>query len=194
MASGCLPRSDFLEVIHMGILGLETAKAPAGMRSRRFLAFILDAVIVIALAYVAFRFTGQPDFFGVQAAMDAAEAAGGQDQALTAAVFTEFNKAYRIMLLIAFVYEAAAQVITNGSSVGKLIAGLQITPQNPARKRILHALLLCVRSGVKALSLYLFQGIPFIICGLTVLTNGECRSGFDMAVRSVTVFRNRKEA
>lgn len=175
----------------MGILDPETTKAPAGMRGRRLLAFILDAILVIALAYVVFRFTGQPDFFSVQAAMDAAEAAGGQDQALTAAVFTEFNQAYRIMLLIAFVYEAAAQVITNGSSVGKLIAGLQITAQNPARKRVPHALLLCVRSGLKVLSLYLFQGIPFIICCLTALTNGECRSGFDMAVKSVTVFRSK---
>lgn len=161
------------------------------MRGRRFLAFIIDAALVIAFAYIAFRITGQPDFFGVQAAMDAAEAAGGQDQALTAAVFTEFNQAYRIMLLIAFVYEAVTQIITNGSSVGKLILGLQIAPQNPIRKRSLHALLLCVRSGLKVLSLYLFQGIPFIICCLTALTNGECRSGFDMAIKSVTIFRSR---
>ena len=65
----------------MAFLGIETAKAPTGMRGRRFLAFLIDAAIVIALSFVVYRFTGRPDFFAVQAAMDAAEAAGGQDQA-----------------------------------------------------------------------------------------------------------------
>ena len=41
------------------------------------------------------------------------------------------------------------------------------------------------------LSLYLFQGFPFLICCLTIFTNGECRTGFDMAVKSVTVFREK---
>lgn len=170
----------------MGILGVET-KASAGMRRKRFCAFLIDAVVVFALSYIIFRFTGQPDFFSVQDAMDAAEAAGGQDQALTEAVFAEFNRAYGVMLLIAFAYDAAVSVITGGSSIGKLIVRLRITAQNPERSRILHALLLCVRSGLKALSLYVFQGIPFLICALTTLTNSECRSGFDMAIRSVTV-------
>ena len=39
------------------------------------------------------------------------------------------------------------------------------------------------------LALYLFQGFPFLICCLTIFTNGECRTGFDMAVKSVTVPR-----
>ena len=60
----------------MAFLGIETAKAPTGMRGRRFLAFLIDAAIVIALSFVVYRFTGRPDFFAVQAAMDAAEAAG----------------------------------------------------------------------------------------------------------------------
>ena len=52
-----------------------------------------------------------------------------------------------------------------------------------------HSLLLCVRSALKMLALYLFQGFPFLICCLTIFTNGECRTGFDMAVKSVTVPR-----
>ena len=86
----------------MAFLGIETAKAPTGMRVRRFLAFLIDAAIVIALSFAVYRFTGRPDFFAVQAAMDAAEAAGGKDQALTAAVFTQFNSAYSVLLIIAF--------------------------------------------------------------------------------------------
>ena len=78
----------------MGFLGLETAKAPAGMRGRRFGAFCADLLIVLGLSFLAYRFTGQPDFFAVRAAMDAAQAAGGQDMELTAAVFTQFNRTY----------------------------------------------------------------------------------------------------
>jgi len=174
----------------MGFLGLETGPAPAGMRRRRFLAFLIDAAIVIAVSFVIYRFAGQPDFFAVKAAMDAAEAANGQDQALTAAVFTEFNRAFRVLLLIGFGYEALTQLITNGSTVGKLLMGLQTVPQDPERTRRLHGLLLCARSALKMLSLYLFQGIPFLICCLTIFTNGECRSGFDSAIKSKTVFRS----
>lgn len=175
----------------MGILGIEPVKAPARMRGRRFLAFLIDAIIVMALSFAAYRFTSQPDFFAVRNAMDAAQDAGGQDQALTAAVFAQFNSAYGILLLIAFCYEAAAQLITNGSTVGKLLMGLRTAPQNPSRGRPLHSLLLCARSGLKMLSLYLFQGFPFLICCLTIFTNGECRTGFDMAVKSVTVPRSK---
>ena len=175
----------------MGFLGIETAKAPAGMRGRRLLAFLIDAALVIALSFPVYRFTGQPDFFAVQAAMDAAEAAGGQDQALTAAVFTQFNSAYSVLLLIGFCYEALTQLVTGGSTLGKLAMGLRTAPQNPARGRTLHSVLLCARSAVKMLSLYLFQGFPFLICCLTIFTNGECRTGFDMAVKSVTVFRGK---
>ncbi len=173
----------------MAFLGIETAKAPTGMRGRRLLAFLIDAAIVIALSFVVYRFTGRPDFFAVQAAMDAAEAAGGQDQALTAAVFTQFNSAYSVLLLIAFCYEALSQLAAGGSTLGKLAMGLRVVPQNPARGRLLHSLLLCVRSALKMLALYLFQGFPFLICCLTICTNGECRTGFDMAVKSVTVPR-----
>lgn len=175
----------------MAFLGIETAKAPAGMRGKRFLAFVIDAAIVIALSFAVYRFTGQPDFFAVQAAMEAAEAAGGQDQALTAAVFAQFNSAYSVLLIIAFCYETLTQLVTNGSTVGKLVMGLRTVSQNPARGRALHSLLLCVRSALKMLSLYLFQGFPFLICCLTIFTNGECRTGFDMAVKSVTVFRGK---
>ncbi len=174
----------------MGSLGLEIGAAPAGMRSKRFLAFLLDAAIVTAISFAAYRLVGQPDFFAVKAAMDAAQAAGGQDQALTAAVFTQFNRAFGTLLLIGFGYEALTQLISRGSTVGKLLMGLQTVPQNPERKWWLHGLLLCVRSALKMLSLYLFQGFPFLICCLTIFTNGECRTGFDSAIKSKTVFRS----
>ena len=178
----------------MGFLGLETAKAPAGMRGRRFGAFCADLLIVLALSFLAYRFTGQPDFFAVRAAMDAAQAAGGQNAELTAAVFTQFDRAFRLLLLIAFGYEVAAQTVTGGSTLGKLLLGLGLVPMDPARGRVTQLLLLWVRSGLKLLSLYLLQGFPFLLCCLTALTNGECRTGFDMAVKVRPAFRGDRGA
>jgi uncharacterized RDD family membrane protein YckC len=186
-----IPHPAFGGII-MGFLGLETAKAPAGMRGRRFGAFCADLLIVLGLSFLAYRFTGQPDFFAVRAAMDAAQAAGGQDMELTAAVFTQFNQAFRLLLLIAFGYEAVTQTITGGSTLGKLLLGLRLVPMDPARGRVLQLLLLWVRSALKLLSLYLFQGFPFLLCCLTIFTNGECRTGFDMAVKVRPEFRSRK--
>ena len=178
----------------MGFLGLETAKAPAGMRGRRFLAFCADLLFVLALCLLVYRLTGQPDFFAVRAAMDAAQAAGGQDAELTAAVFSQFDRAFRLLLLIAFGYEAASQTVTGGSTLGKLLLGLRLVPVDPARGRLLQLLLLWVRSGLKLLSLYLLQGFPFLLCCLTALTNGECRTGFDMAVKVRPAFRGDRGA
>lgn len=170
----------------MGILGIETAAAPKGMRSKRLAAFLIDAGIVLILSFLAYKIVGEPDFYSVKAAMDAAEAAGGQDPDLTAGVFAAFDKAYGLLLMIAFAYEALFTVITGGGTAGKLFFGLRTVPENPARGRVLHSLLLCLRSAVKMLCLYLFQGIPFIICCLTIFTNGKCQTGFDKAIRCVT--------
>ena len=43
---------------------------------------------------------------------------------------------------------------------------------------------------LKLLSLYLFQGFPFLLCCLTIFTNGECHTGFDMAVKVRPEFRD----
>lgn len=164
-------------------------RAPAGMRSRRFIAFLIDVAVVIAISFLLYKCTGQPDIFAVRDAMDAMDAAGGQDAALTEAFASAFNKAYGLIILIALCYEIILQLATNGSTVGKLVMGLQIVPINPSRGRPLQYVLLCVRSLVKIASLYLFQGIPFIICCVTIFTNSECRTGFDMVVKCKTVLR-----
>ena len=176
----------------MGFMGLETAYAPSGMRSRRLAAFFIDAFIVLILSFIAFRFFREADFFSVKKAMDAAELAGGQDAALTGAVFSTFNRAYGIMLAISFFYEVLSQFIFRGSTIGKLVCRLKITSRNVERKWPVHALLLCVRSFLKMLSLYLFQGFPFLICCLTIFTNKECYTGFDMAVKTITVDRKKE--
>ena len=177
----------------MGILNLETEKAPAGMRRRRFLAFLIDAAAVLLLAFLVYRLTGEPDFFYVKETMDTAQAAGGQDAELTAAVFDSFNHAYGILLLLWFAYEAVTQTALRGSTLGKLLMGLRLSSQKPGRSALMQAVLMAVRSALKMLSLYFFQGFPFLICCLTIFTNKECRSGFDMAVKTRVDDRSGKQ-
>lgn len=176
----------------MGIFGLETQEAPSGLRRKRFLAFLLDIAIVFVLVFMAYQITGEPDFFRVKEAMDAAEAAGGTDAELTGKVFASFNRAYGKFLLIWFFYEVIVQLVLQGTTLGKRMMGLWIQPRNPERGKGMQMIMLCIRSGLKMLSLYFFQGFPFLICNLTLFTNGECCSGFDLAVKTQVVSRENK--
>lgn len=168
------------------------ALAEPGVRMRRLLAFLIDLMVVLILVFLVYTFTGEPDYFRVQMAMDAAQAAGGQDVELTSRMFSEFNHAYGMTLAIAFAYETVMLLLTGGATFGKLLLGFRICPQNPKRGKLLQGLLLCLRSALKMLSLYLLQGFPFLICCLTVFTNKECRTGFDMAVKMNTVYEKKK--
>ncbi len=144
-------------------------------------------MVVLVLVFLVYSFTGEPDYFRVQATMYAA-----QDEELTSWMFQEFNHAYGMTLTIAFVYEVVMLILTGGATLGKLLLGLRILPQNPGREGILNRLLLCLRSGLKMLSLYVLQGFPFLICSLCIFANRECRTGFDMAVETNTVYYRKK--
>jgi len=69
--------------------------------------------------------------------------------------------------------------------------GLRIVPMNSNRNWIVHNILMVVRSAVKCLFLYLFQGFLFLITCLTIFANANGRSGFDMFVK--TYVKNVKE-
>ncbi len=168
-------------------------EAVPGGRRKRLFAFLLDAILVIGLAYVGYHLFGKPDFYTLKADMDAINAAGGADPELTNRVMAEFSSAYMILLSIAFVYESVTQILTGGSTIGKLICGLQVVPCDPERKPAMHALLLVVRSFLKMIAFLIFQGIPFLICCITIFTNAESRSGFDLAVKTRVIAKADKK-
>lgn len=168
----------------MGFLGLELEKAAPNYRKKRFLVFLIDAVIVVFIWFLAFEFFGKPDFMAVKRAMDAADALPvGQNQEAMNLVFARFDEAFQFGLILWFAYDALTTVLFNGRTPGKLLMGLQIVPMNSARNPILNRLLFAVRSALKMLSLYILQGFPFLICALTVFTSSN-RSGFDIFVRT----------
>lgn len=177
----------------MAFLGLNIKKLSGGYRSKRFKAFCVDAILVLGIIYIVFKLTGIPDFPAVQQVMEAARAGstGPNAQQLTNEMFNLFNSAYSISLIIWFLYEVLTQLIFKGATIGKLTMGLRIVPMNSNRNWIVHNILLVVRSAVKFLFIYLFQGFPFLIACLTIFANAEGRSGFDMFVK--TYVKNVKE-
>ncbi|WP_419824904.1 RDD family protein [Anoxybacterium hadale] len=171
----------------MSFLGMNLGEeAPRGYRWRRLAAFAVDVVIVLCILMVTYRMTGKPDFPAVKAALDAIQAgpAAPGNQELANRMLKLFNTAYVQTLLIWFLYEVTSQLIFSGATLGKLVMKLRVVSWNPQRKRLLHHLMMIVRSGVKFLSIYLFQGFPFLIASLSIFTNRESRSGFDMMART----------
>ena len=171
----------------MGFLGLEVPKAAPGYRKRRFLAFVIDLAVIVVIWYISFSLTGKPDFLAVKTAMDAANILTGTSQqtALTE-VFAKYDVAFQFGLILWFAYDAIFMVASNGRTLGKFLMGMQIVPTNPERNRLLSIALLILRAFIKALSLYIFQAIPFAICALTVFASSN-RSGFDSFVKTEVV-------
>ncbi|MDF3000279.1 MAG: hypothetical protein K0Q48_398 [Bacillota bacterium] len=171
----------------MSFLGMNLGEeAPRGYRLRRLAAFSLDVVIVLCILMVTYHMTGKPDFPAVKAALDAIQVgpADPNNQELADRMLKLFNTAYVQTLLIWFIYEVTSQLIFSGATLGKLMMRLRVVSWNPNRKRIWHHLMMIVRSAVKFLSVYLFQGFPFLIASLSIFTNKESRSGFDMMART----------
>lgn len=173
----------------MSILSLEVAKAAPGYRIKRFTAFVIDVVVVLGLVSLAYSITGKPDFIAVRTAMDTAKSGmpGPVGQALLNNVFALFNAAYCQTLFIGFVYEAVMQLFFSGATIGKLLMRFRIVPVKPERHLAVHHSLMMVRSAVKCLFLFLFQGIPFLVACLSMFTNKESRGGFDVFARTQVV-------
>jgi uncharacterized RDD family membrane protein YckC len=170
----------------MSFLGIQLSETPAGYRGRRFLAFVLDLAVVLLITLAVYAVTGTPDYPGVKEAMDAVKAAGDgpETQELMDRVFSLFNRAYIETLLIWFVVEVLGQFVLKGASLGKFIMGLRILPMNPDRGWGLHYLLLTLRSVLKIVMLYLFQGFPFFLALLSIFVTKKARAGYDVFVKT----------
>ncbi|MDR2661580.1 MAG: RDD family protein [Treponema sp.] len=170
----------------MSFLGIQLSETPAGYRRRRFLAFVLDLAIVLLLVLAVYLITGTPDYPGIKEAMDAVKEAGDgpETQELMNRVFSLFNAAYIETLLIWFAAEVLGQVFLQGASLGKFIMGLRILPMNPNRSWTVHYLLLTLRSALKLVMLYLFQGFPFFLAILSIFVTHKARAGYDIFVKT----------
>jgi uncharacterized RDD family membrane protein YckC len=167
-------------------LGIQLSEVPAGYRRRRLFAFFIDLAAVLLITLAVYAITGTPDYPGVREAMNAVKEAGDAagTQELMNRVFSLFNAAYIETLIIWFVMEVLGQFVLKGASLGKFIMGLRILPMNPDRSWALHHLLLVLRSVLKMVMLYLFQGFPFFLALLSIFVTQKARAGYDVFVKT----------
>ena len=152
---------------------------------KRFLAQVIDFVIVIFLCQLVFTLFGKPDW-GRYYQMQDAVAGMAANAPIVVQRASLYQECFIITLIIAVVYEAMLTVIFGGS-LGKLIFGFRVVSVNEDRGLFVSKLLLAARSLIKALSIYLISAIPFVLMCLTAFGNAENRSDFDIFVGAKTI-------
>jgi uncharacterized RDD family membrane protein YckC len=156
---------------------------------RRFLAFVIDiafVLIVLSISYSVFKI---PDYPALRVAMDqhAAVIGTAQEQEAVTRVFDIFSSAYTYSLLVYFGYEILCAVIFKGATAGKRICGLKIRAAKATDGKIKTAVRIALRSVLKMLFIYLFNGFPFLISCLTIFPNPDNRSGTDIITGTTVV-------
>jgi uncharacterized RDD family membrane protein YckC len=161
-------------------------------RLKRMAAFVIDAVIVSILLSIIYRITGFPNFPGVLTKMIEVQKtiseAASQDA--TVQVMALFNEAFLQSLLIWFCYDVLTTLLLRGSTIGKMIFRLKLTHLNNKKGKLAYVLLVIVRSFFKFLSMFLFQGIPFLISVISIFANPKSLAAYDRVARLVVANKN----
>lgn len=155
-------------------------------RVARILAGLADLCFCIVLLTLCGLLTGLPNYGAVGDSFRTLSAFEGsrielQELVLESALL--FQRAFSFSLMVLFFYELLTALFLGGRTPGKLLLGLRIVPLHHPEKHLLTVWKLTARSGMKCLSLYLFQGFPFLISLLYLFADGENRTGYDRAAR-----------
>jgi len=161
-------------------------------RLKRMAAFVIDALIVSILLSIVYQITGFANFPGVLTRMieiqKTMSEASSQDA--TVEVMALFNEAFLQSLLIWFGYDVLTTLLLRGSTIGKIIFRLRLTHINNKKGMFAYVLLVIVRSFFKFLSMFLFQGIPFLISVISIFANPKSLAAHDRLARLVVVNKN----
>jgi uncharacterized RDD family membrane protein YckC len=161
-------------------------------RLKRMAAFVMDAVIVSILLSIVYRITGFANFPGVLTKMieiqKTMSEAASQDA--TVQVMALFNEAFLQSLLIWFCYDVLTTLLLRGATIGKMIFRLKLAHINNKRGKLAYVLLVIVRSFFKFLSMFLFQGIPFLISVISIFANPKSLAAYDRVARLVVANKN----
>jgi len=162
------------------------------IRLKRIAAFAIDAVIVSILLSIVYRITGFADFPGVLTKMIEVQKTMSEaaSQDATVQVMALFNEAFLQSLLIWFCYDALTTLLLRGSTIGKIIFRLKLTHINNKNGKLVYGLLVIVRSFFKFLSMFLFQGLPFLISVISIFANPNSLAAHDRLARLVVVNKN----
>lgn len=155
-------------------------------RLKRIVAFLIDAVIVSILLSIVYRLTGFANFPGVLTKMIEINRTMGETgtQDATVRVMSLFNEAFLQALIIWFCYEVLTTLVL-GSTFGKRIFRLKLTHINHQKGKLTYGILVIVRSFFKFLSMFLFQGIPFLLSVISIFANPKSLAAYDRIARLV---------
>jgi uncharacterized RDD family membrane protein YckC len=156
-------------------------------RLKRMAAFVIDAVIVSILLSIVYRITGFPDFPGVLTSMIEVQKTMSESvsQDATVKVMALFNEAFLQSLLIWFCYDVLTTLLLRGSTMGKMLFRLKLTHINLNKGKLAYVFLVIVRSFFKFFTMFLFQGIPFLISVLSIFANPKSLAAHDRVARLV---------
>jgi len=144
----------------------------------RFFALVIDFIIIWLLYTIAVVLLGAPDVNEYVRMQEVVQGLA-KDAPEVIARMRLWQQCWITFLGIGATYEAVLLILFRGT-IGKLLFGFRVVSNNEDRNVILSKLLLVLRAVVKALSLYLLSGIPFIFLCLTTFGNADARSGFDL--------------
>lgn len=165
---------------------------PKNYMLRRFMALLVDFVAVALICQLIYTLSGIPDWGRYLNTQDIVRGLPAADPAVLerSALYQQCIVA---SLAIALAYEALALVLFNASP-GKLLLGFRVVMAKEGGSLPVGKLMLVLRSLIKALSIYLLSAIPFLILCLTVFSNADMRSGFDLftGTKVADVSRSRK--
>jgi len=153
----------------------------------RFLAAVLDFVIIAFLCQLAFMVFGAPDLEAYRQMQNIV-----QGMARDAPEVIERTRLWNQFLVTALAIGAAYEgllLMLFGATVGKLVFGFRVMIYKDDRPYIIKKLQLLLRAVVKGLSIYLLSAIPFILLCLTTFGNAEGRSGFDFFAGTKLMFK-----
>jgi hypothetical protein len=162
------------------------------IRLKRIAGFVIDAVIVTILLSIVYRITGFANFPGVFTKMIGVQKTFSEaaSQNATVEVMALFNAAFLQSLFIWFCYDVLTTFILRGSTIGKMIFGLKLTHIHNQKGKIAYVLLMVVRSFLKFITMFLFQGIPFVISVISIFANPKSLAAHDRVSRLVVVNKN----
>ncbi len=157
------------------------------IRLKRMAAFVTDAIIVSILLSIVYKLTGLADFPGVFTKMieiqKTMSETGTQDA--TVEVMALFNQAFLQSLLIWFCYDILTTLSLRGSTIGKMFFRLKLTHIHHKKGLLAFVLLMIVRSFIKFLTMFLFQGIPFLLSVISLFANQKSLAAHDRIARLV---------
>ena len=149
-----------------------------GFVRNRFLAAILDYIIIALLCQIVFIAFGTPDWGAYIASRD--EVAGlPRENELVVERARLYNECFLISLAIGAGYEVVFLALFD-TTPGKQLFGMKLISVKDNRGYLMRRLFYLIRAVIKGVSIYLLSAIPFIVLCLTVFGNEDGRSGFDI--------------